>query len=60
MEMVVWNQDTEDWSLTETPPPTTTDVIAGQMKTWLNGQRYPISKTNYIIKVLFQVPKAPA
>ncbi|KAJ7348403.1 carbohydrate esterase family 4 protein [Mycena albidolilacea] len=41
MEMVVWNQDTEDWSLTETPPPTTTDVIAGQMKTWLNGPKSP-------------------
>ncbi|KAJ7808586.1 carbohydrate esterase family 4 protein [Mycena olivaceomarginata] len=41
MEMIVWNQDTEDWSLTETPPPTTTDVIAGQMKTWLNGPKSP-------------------
>ncbi|KAJ7753528.1 carbohydrate esterase family 4 protein [Mycena metata] len=41
MEMVVWNQDTEDWSLTETPPPTTTAVIAGQMNTWLNGPKSP-------------------
>ncbi|KAF7333716.1 Chitin deacetylase [Mycena venus] len=41
LEMVVWNQDTEDWSLTETPPETTTDKIASQMNTWLNGPKDP-------------------
>jgi len=41
MEMIVWNQDTEDWSLTETPPPTNTTFIAGQMNTWLNGPKSP-------------------
>ncbi|KAJ6556017.1 hypothetical protein B0H19DRAFT_1151791 [Mycena capillaripes] len=41
MEMVVWNQDTEDWSLTETPAPTNTTFIAGQMNTWLNGPKSP-------------------
>ncbi|KAJ7610504.1 chitin deacetylase [Roridomyces roridus] len=41
MEMVVWNQDTEDWSLTETPPPTTQAKIASQMNTWLNGPKSP-------------------
>jgi chitin deacetylase len=58
MEMVVWNQDTEDWSLTETPPPTTPATIAGQMNTWLNGQLNPISKTNYAFKFC-SGPKSP-
>ncbi|KAJ7626973.1 carbohydrate esterase family 4 protein [Roridomyces roridus] len=41
MEMMVWNQDTEDWSLTETPAPTSQAKIASQMTTWLNGAKSP-------------------
>ncbi|KAJ7615883.1 carbohydrate esterase family 4 protein [Roridomyces roridus] len=41
MEMMVWNHDTEDWSLMQTPAVTTQAEIAGNMTTWLNGPKSP-------------------
>ncbi|KAJ7609503.1 hypothetical protein FB45DRAFT_944586 [Roridomyces roridus] len=41
MEMMVWNQDTEDWSLTDATPLTTQDKITQQMNQWLNGPKSP-------------------
>ncbi|KAJ7255842.1 hypothetical protein B0H12DRAFT_1287345 [Mycena haematopus] len=38
---IVWNQDTEDWSLTDSPPGTSADTIQGQMKQWLGGAKSP-------------------
>ncbi|KIJ70563.1 carbohydrate esterase family 4 protein [Hydnomerulius pinastri MD-312] len=38
---IIWNQDTEDWSLSDTPPGTTQDKIATQMQTWLSGPKSP-------------------
>ncbi|KAJ7704191.1 carbohydrate esterase family 4 protein [Mycena olivaceomarginata] len=38
---IIWNQDTSDWSLTETPPGTTSDAIAKNMQTWLTGPKSP-------------------
>ncbi|KAJ6495464.1 carbohydrate esterase family 4 protein [Mycena sanguinolenta] len=38
---IVWNQDTEDWSLTDSPPGTSADTIQSQMKQWLGGSKSP-------------------
>ncbi|KAG9317294.1 carbohydrate esterase family 4 protein [Chiua virens] len=38
---VVWNRDTDDWTLDQNPPGTTTDNIAGLMQTWLTGPKSP-------------------
>ncbi|KAF8205390.1 hypothetical protein K438DRAFT_1460134, partial [Mycena galopus ATCC 62051] len=38
---IVWNQDTEDWSLTDSPPGTTPDTIQSSMKQWLTGSKTP-------------------
>ncbi|KAJ6522862.1 hypothetical protein B0H19DRAFT_1202272 [Mycena capillaripes] len=38
---IVWNQDTADWTLTESPPYTTPDKIQSQMKEWLTGPKSP-------------------
>ncbi|KAK7039655.1 carbohydrate esterase family 4 protein [Favolaschia claudopus] len=38
---VVWNQDTLDWSLTDTNPETSADKIQSQMKEWLGGPKTP-------------------
>ncbi|KAF7344372.1 Carbohydrate esterase family 4 protein [Mycena sanguinolenta] len=38
---IVWNQDTEDWSLTDTPPGTSAATIQSQMKQWLGGSKSP-------------------
>ncbi|KAJ7598618.1 carbohydrate esterase family 4 protein [Mycena floridula] len=41
LEMVVWNHDTEDWSLTQGTPLTTPALIASNMTLWLNGPQDP-------------------
>ncbi|KAJ7588418.1 hypothetical protein C8J56DRAFT_941568 [Mycena floridula] len=41
LEMVLWNQDTEDWSLTTTSPLTTPALIASNMTAWLTGPKTP-------------------
>jgi len=41
LEMVLWNQDTEDWSLTVTPPGTTAATINASMTQWLTGSKTP-------------------
>ncbi|KAL4075861.1 carbohydrate esterase family 4 protein [Scleroderma citrinum] len=38
---VVWNQDTNDWSLSDPVPLTSLDQIASQMHTWLTGPKTP-------------------
>lgn len=38
---VVWNFDTDDWSLTDTPPGTTAAKINSSMHEWLTGPRSP-------------------
>ncbi|KAH7887739.1 carbohydrate esterase family 4 protein [Phlebopus sp. FC_14] len=38
---VIWNQDTDDWSLSEPMPRTTPEKIATQMQTWLTGVKSP-------------------
>ncbi|KAF7314992.1 Carbohydrate esterase family 4 protein [Mycena indigotica] len=35
---VIWNQDTDDWSLTDTPPGTTQAKINASMTTWLTSK----------------------
>ncbi|KAJ3736366.1 chitin deacetylase [Lentinula guzmanii] len=40
METILWNQDTEDWSLTETGG-TTAQAINASMTTWLTGSKTP-------------------
>ncbi|KAJ7063723.1 carbohydrate esterase family 4 protein [Mycena amicta] len=35
---VIWNQDTNDWSLTDTPPGTTAAQINASMTTWLTAK----------------------
>ncbi|KAJ4481538.1 hypothetical protein C8J55DRAFT_473882 [Lentinula edodes] len=40
METILWNQDTEDWSLTETGG-TTAAAINASMTTWLTGSKTP-------------------
>jgi len=38
---IVWNQDTNDWSLTDSPPGTTAAQINASMYEWLNGPTTP-------------------
>ncbi|KAJ7765246.1 carbohydrate esterase family 4 protein [Mycena metata] len=38
---IIWNQDTADWSLTESPPGTTADKIKASMQQWLTGSKSP-------------------
>ncbi|KAI6113679.1 hypothetical protein EV401DRAFT_2074320 [Pisolithus croceorrhizus] len=38
---VIWNQDTNDWSLSDPVPITSLDKIATQMHTWLTGSKKP-------------------
>jgi len=38
---VIWNQDTDDWTLDQNPPGTTLDKVAIQMQTWLTGPKTP-------------------
>ncbi|KAJ3778896.1 carbohydrate esterase family 4 protein [Lentinula raphanica] len=40
METILWNQDTEDWSLTESGG-TTAQAINSSMTTWLTGSKTP-------------------
>ncbi|KAJ4478081.1 chitin deacetylase [Lentinula aciculospora] len=40
METILWNQDTEDWSLTNTGG-TTAQAINSSMTTWLTGSKTP-------------------
>ncbi|KAJ7589699.1 glycoside hydrolase/deacetylase [Mycena floridula] len=41
LEIVLWNQDTEDWSLTLPAPFTTPALIASNMTQWLTGPKTP-------------------
>ncbi|KAL5530059.1 hypothetical protein ACEPAF_6316 [Sanghuangporus sanghuang] len=41
MTAVMWNQDTEDWSMASTPPGTTMDQIHTEMTRWLTGPKSP-------------------
>ncbi|KAF8450717.1 carbohydrate esterase family 4 protein [Boletus edulis BED1] len=36
---VIWNQDTDDWTLDQNPPGTTLEKIGSQMQTWLTGPK---------------------
>ncbi|KAJ7804057.1 carbohydrate esterase family 4 protein [Mycena olivaceomarginata] len=38
---IIWNQDTEDWSLTDSPPGTTAAKINASMHQWLTGPKTP-------------------
>ncbi|KAJ6548224.1 chitin deacetylase [Mycena vulgaris] len=38
---IIWNQDTEDWSLTDSPPGTTPQAINASMTQWLGGPKSP-------------------
>ncbi|KAJ7185311.1 carbohydrate esterase family 4 protein [Mycena filopes] len=38
---IIWNQDTEDWSLDSSPPGTTADKIKASMQQWLTGPKSP-------------------
>ncbi|KAJ7032460.1 chitin deacetylase [Mycena alexandri] len=38
---IIWNQDTEDWSLTNTPPGTSPAKIKASMQQWLTGPKSP-------------------
>ncbi|KAJ7717003.1 carbohydrate esterase family 4 protein [Mycena metata] len=38
---IIWNQDTSDWSLDESPPGTTADKIKASMQQWLTGPKSP-------------------
>ncbi|KAJ7572951.1 carbohydrate esterase family 4 protein [Mycena floridula] len=41
LEIVMWNQDTADYTMDSTPPGTTLDIISGQMHGWLTGSKSP-------------------
>lgn len=41
MTAVMWNQDTEDWSMLDTPPGTTPAKIQSSMEQWLGGSKSP-------------------
>ncbi|KAK7039785.1 carbohydrate esterase family 4 protein [Favolaschia claudopus] len=41
MTTVIWNHDTDDWTLTENPPQTTAEKIQSDMKKWLTGSKSP-------------------
>ncbi|KAK7044325.1 carbohydrate esterase family 4 protein [Favolaschia claudopus] len=41
MTTIIWNQDTDDWSLTDSPPGTTAQKINSSMHTWLTGPKSP-------------------
>ncbi|KAJ7654289.1 hypothetical protein B0H17DRAFT_1099998 [Mycena rosella] len=41
LQTIIWNQDTEDWSLTNTPPGTTPQAINSSMTQWLTGSKSP-------------------
>ncbi|KAJ7825494.1 hypothetical protein B0H14DRAFT_3088623 [Mycena olivaceomarginata] len=41
LQTIVWNHDTDDWTLTETPPYTTPAKIQSDMKQWLTGSKSP-------------------
>ncbi|KAF7298346.1 Carbohydrate esterase family 4 protein [Mycena kentingensis (nom. inval.)] len=38
---VIWNQDTDDWSLTDSPPGTSLSKINASMTKWLTGPKTP-------------------
>ncbi|KAJ7171527.1 carbohydrate esterase family 4 protein [Mycena filopes] len=38
---VVWNQDTEDWSLSDSPPGTTPQKVNASLTKWLTGPKSP-------------------
>ncbi|KAH0839752.1 carbohydrate esterase family 4 protein [Lanmaoa asiatica] len=38
---VIWNQDTDDWTLDQIAPATTPEKIGAQMQTWLTGPKTP-------------------
>ncbi|KAJ7027130.1 carbohydrate esterase family 4 protein, partial [Mycena alexandri] len=38
---VIWNQDTNDWSLSDSPPGTTPQAINSSMTKWLTGSKSP-------------------
>ncbi|KAJ6460830.1 carbohydrate esterase family 4 protein [Mycena vitilis] len=41
MTTIIWNQDTADWSLTDSPPGTSADAIQSSMHKWLEGSKTP-------------------
>lgn len=41
MDAILWNQDTEDWSMLENPPATNLSTIQTQMQQWLGGSKSP-------------------
>ena len=41
MKAVLWNQDTEDWSMSDSPPGTTLTQIEKDMTSWLTGSKSP-------------------
>lgn len=41
MTAVMWNHDTEDWSMQNNPPATTLDKIQSDMTQWLTGPKQP-------------------
>ena len=41
MTAVMWNHDTEDWSMMSTPPGTSLDKIQSDMTQWLTGPKSP-------------------
>ncbi|KAJ7032459.1 carbohydrate esterase family 4 protein [Mycena alexandri] len=38
---IIWNQDTADWSLTDSPPGTSAAAIKTSMQKWLTGSKTP-------------------
>ncbi|KAJ6527701.1 hypothetical protein B0H19DRAFT_1275066 [Mycena capillaripes] len=38
---IIWNQDTNDWSLTDSPPGTSAAAISSSMHKWLTGPKSP-------------------
>lgn len=41
LETVIWNQDTEDWSINSGPGSPTRPAVEAQMKKWLTGPKSP-------------------
>lgn len=41
MTAILWNEDSEDWTMMETPPGTSLSRIQTKMETWLGGPKSP-------------------
>ena len=41
MDAILWNQDTEDWTMLEPQPMTNLSTIQSQMEQWLGGSKSP-------------------